>query len=63
MKLEKTVCRSSGKGINCTDDMVRVTITLTRREFKRVEQRLEAALKLSESQPTVRPEAGRVTAQ
>jgi hypothetical protein len=52
--ISKDTYRSAGKGVNYTDDMVRVTITLTQREFKRIEHRLKAALKLSESRPTVR---------
>jgi hypothetical protein len=46
--VSKNTYRSAGKGVNCTDDMVRVTITLTLREFRRIEARLEAVLKLSE---------------
>ena len=52
--ISKDTYRSAGKGVNCTDDMVRVTINLTRKEFNRIEHRLEAALKSSESRPTVR---------
>ena len=52
--ISKDTYRSAGKGVNCTDDMVRVTINLTRKEFNRIEHRLEAALKSSESRPTVK---------
>lgn len=46
--------RSPGRGVNCDDDMVRVVMTFTRREFRRIEACFGTAPIPAVSRPTVR---------